>query len=84
MPIGLIKKLDRGRDSVAGGDGQQTLRLPMRREMMIVIVMMSVFSSAGTLQLNNHRLIRCLKSATRSAMLTRYSDLLEKSKSKSF
>ena len=25
MPIALIKKLDRGRDSVAGGDGQQTL-----------------------------------------------------------
>ena len=44
MPIGLIKKLDRGRDSVAGGDGQQTLRLPMRREMMIVIEMMSVLS----------------------------------------
>ena len=84
MPIALIKKLDRGRDSVAGGDGQQTLRLPMRREMMIVIVMMSVFSSAGTLQLNNHRVIRCLNSATRLAMLTSYSDLLEKSKSKSF
>ena len=84
MPIALIKKLDRGRDSVAGGDGQQTLRLPMRSEMMIVIKMMSVFSSAGTLQLNNHGLIRCHESATRSVRLTQYSDLLENSKSKSF
>ena len=66
MPIGLIKKLDRGRDSVAGGDGQQTLRLPMRREMMIVMMIMmvimmmmmiSVFSNAVTLQLNNRRLM---------------------------
>ena len=42
MPIGLIKKLDRGRDSVAGGDGQQTLRLPMRSKMMIVMMIMMV------------------------------------------
>ena len=42
------------------------------------------YSSAGTLQLSNRRLIGCLKSATRAERLTRYSDLLEKSKSKSF
>ena len=43
-------------------------------------------SSAFTLQLNNLRLISCLSSATRSVWLTlciRYSNLLEKSKSKS-
>ena len=38
MPIALIKKLDRGRDSVAGGDGQQTLRLPMRTIVMMIYV----------------------------------------------
>lgn len=37
MPIALIKKLDRGRDSVAGGDGQQTLlRLAMRAIVMML------------------------------------------------
>ena len=41
-------------------------------------------SSAGTLQLSNRRLIGCLKLATRAERLTRYSDLFEKSKSKSF
>ena len=37
MPIALIKKLDRGRDSVAAGDGQQTLvRLAMRTIVMML------------------------------------------------
>ena len=39
MPIALIKKLDRGRDSVAAGDGQQTLlRLAMRTIEMMPLV----------------------------------------------
>ena len=42
------------------------------------LVLKSQPSSAGTLQLNNRRLIGCLKSAICSARLTQYSNLLKK------
>ena len=54
------------------------------RATLMMVTMENI--SAGTLQLNNRRLIGCLKKATRSVRLgkARYSDLLEKSKSESF